>query len=739
VRNIIGLNEQIGSVDLDDLIGSNEFDEWNPQTQAEKPVMWDLCEIKAEDSKPHTEIEGDIKEINTLLLQASQLLEKEGITYDSKYRLHCSVVGVEVGDDRLCASRNPDPLAQSLVGQESIFGMITSPEDTFLTPLMWNLCEHSDGVPYSPEQCWNRTRKSGDAKNLAYTDYPPLRVIVDAGGSNQQHLKSVSGKASLLANQSQLTRPECAFVMELAHFLQDGLITSYRGTEPKYLPKNLGGSGCPSLFGIWENLYLSVLSYRGGGYSRVYGSATNEAHRTLLSMENGAKSVSTPLLTRLRMRQEYLHGTYAEQILIPSRSEMERYRVRLPDPLYESKAVDSALYGTEERLIRARVLLRRPEAEIEVARTYRANAQLFGYRKVAETSLEEKYLSQKARKSFEGALCANSAFKNLLDRKANREDPRKLIESGFDLSVSGVQEFAPEQAQWIFLGSKTEVYHTEDIPQPHDIFVRDEVSTEESMKIGNIPLRPLQRGTQGRSQVTTTRVGLYEIGPGMLEWAKDKVDQLKKVRDTNLLVSRDDLIRVYSHNPEWVRDDSLLIGEALRRSIVTPIGRPIYLVSADLKLARRIANSVHRDVYVLDPSRLVAALDLKVLSAKVVIPPSSITKVVRRTQYFVEPGFTLVDSGSLLHATMNMERKAEGKVQYYKRYLTGYRRNGPSNLRSSDYRLEPVRPEIRIRIVSAISRNARASRRVRDITYLKSDRNWRRKSESSSSSSSAYS
>jgi hypothetical protein len=702
-----------------------------PEDRANMPILWDLTQLE---DKPveKKRIEGDLRIITSLIDKAKLLLKESKITNDAN--LPTKIVGVEVGDDRLDASRNPQVLAESLIGQEQVFRMITSKEDTFLSSWVWNLCEHTDAIPFSPDQCWNRTRKSGNSKHLAFTDYPPLRVIADVGGSNQDHLKSVTGKASLLANQSQLTRPECTFVMEVAHFLQDGLISSYRGNEPKYLPKSLGGCGCPLPFGLWENLYLSVLGFRGGGYSRVYGSVTSEAHDTLIAMENGAKSVSTPLLNRIRMKQEYLYGTYANQILIPSQKQLASYRDKLPEPLYEGKTVESYLFGTEERIVRARLLLRRREAEIEVERTNRSQLQLFGHTRVAETLLRDKMQSQKARNAFEGALSANTAFKNLLDKKGSREDSKYLMHHGFDVSVSGVQEFSVEHAQWIASGAKTEVYYIEDIPRSEDIFIRDEVSSEESLKVGGITLRPLQGKKNQPFQVTTTKVGLYEIGPGMLEWANDKVETLRNLRDAKGRIDRKDLLAVYSHNPEWVRDDSLLIGVAIQKSMVTPLGKPLYYIGTDKKLARRIANSTFRQVYMLHPTLLVARLGLKSISAKTEIPLKSINEVVAKNHHFIEPGFVLQDSGSILAHTMKME-KDEKKNKFFRRELVSYGNDGPKGRRKAHYRLEPVIGELRYLTISPIKKELRASAKARDVYHLGVESNWRRRPSSSSSGS----
>ena len=60
-----------------------------------------------------------------------------------------SVLGREVGDDRVDICRDPILLAMCLVVQERVFRMKTSKEDTFISREYWNFCELTIPLPTS--------------------------------------------------------------------------------------------------------------------------------------------------------------------------------------------------------------------------------------------------------------------------------------------------------------------------------------------------------------------------------------------------------------------------------------------------------------------------------------------------------------------------------------------------------------------------------------------------------------
>jgi len=100
-----------------------------------------------------------------------------------------------------------------------------------------------------------------------------------------------------------------------------------------------------------ENLYLSVHAYRGGRCQRIYGSATRELRQALSSLERG-EALMPILCRRLRDRQEYLHGTYAEKIFIPTRAYQDTYGERLPEPLIMASGGANLFTSFENRLLR---------------------------------------------------------------------------------------------------------------------------------------------------------------------------------------------------------------------------------------------------------------------------------------------------------------------------------------------------------------------------------------------------
>jgi len=156
-------------------------------------------------------------------------------------------------------------------------------------------------------------------------------------------------------------------------------------------------------------------------------------------------------------------------------------------------------------------------------------------------------------------------------------------------------------AEWLFYGGKSENFSIEDLTTSEDMFLRTEVSEDESLRVGSIPLRPIIGNS--KKVLTTTTVGMYQIGPGMYEWASDLTERLvnRRARQKTPL-SRDDALLEYQVNPEWVNDDTLIISRCLRDTAnETKASATVILISADKRLGNQISNTCNVAVIRVDP------------------------------------------------------------------------------------------------------------------------------------------
>jgi hypothetical protein len=509
--------------------------------------------------------------------------------------------GEEVGDDRIDFTADPKRACSAIVAQTSISRMVTSEADTIISTELWNFCEVTSFVPLHPYQSFDKCRKSGDFQDLGFVDVPPLRIILDVMKGDRSHSSTAVGKATMLGSRMRTPRTEFLPYWSLASFLQDGLLRTARSSEPKYLPQIMGGSGCRVPYGDPTNLHLYIYAYKNGRCQRIYGSATRELRQSLSSLEEG-KVIMPILCRRLRDKQEYLHGTYAEKVFVPTRQYMSEFGNKLPEPLIKASGGSNLFTSFENRLIRSRHLVTRTSAEREWEFTTRIRAALLSrYRPIPESEALLAFTKKRARAEFGHALNANTALAHLLERKGSIQDVIALTNENFHVVNCGATHFTKWDAEWLFFGGKSENFSIEDLSSSEDLFLRKEVSEEESLKVGSIPLRPLIRNT--KQVLTTTTVGLYQIGSGMYEWAEDLTRRLVSHRERNGgSLSRADALEDYEVNPEWVNDDTLIIARC-RRDTGGGSQRSthVVLVSADKRLGHQLSNSCNVRVIRVHP------------------------------------------------------------------------------------------------------------------------------------------
>jgi hypothetical protein len=366
-----------------------------------------------------------------------------------------------------------------------------------------------------------------------------------------------------------------------------------------------------------------------------------------------------PVLCRmLSDKQEYLHGTYSGMIFAPKLSYKDSQMETLPQPLIESTGGANRFNATLNRLVRTKHLVTRSSAlrEWEYNKTIRT--RLLSRSPTERFESEEVGRRQHLRKAFGDALCANTAFANLLARKATWKDVEMLLGSDKHITLtSGAPEFTYYDAQWLASGGKYENYSIEDLTITEDLHSREDVSEEQTFKVGGLTLRPII-GNQIKMMRTTTKVGLYEINTSMAEWSENLFRRLCSHRVEGAPLSRDVVLTEIMKDPEWVNDDTGLIELCLRlTSSLHQRSARVVLVSLDKRLANQMSNTCNVQVERLHPISYImkmreAGLDpvndrdtaLSLLGGQV--PARERNDPVREV---------FVDTGSVAHVLSNLE------------------------------------------------------------------------------------
>jgi len=617
---------------------------------------WDPLECLP-DYSGDFQVDLDLEYLHSLGSKTSDMLSMYGV--DTLHYNTCRVEGEEVGDDRVDFSNDQRKLAAGIVCQEEVMGMVTSWADTNISASLWNFCETTSGVPAHQGQSFDACRKTGNFDDLGFTDSPPLRILLDVSKGDMSHSSTAVGKATMLASRMRTPRSEHLRDWHLASFLQDGLLRTSQSSDPKYLPQIMGGSGARGCFSNPVNLYLYVHAYRGGICQRIYGSATRELRMSLDALERDR--VELPILCkRLRERQEYLHGTYAAKIFIPTKEYSNSFDEKLPEPLIAASTGSNMFASFEHRLERTRHVVTRSDAEREWENTLRIRERLLRrYKTTVESEARQSFDRKRARAEFGNALNANVAFSHLLDRKGTISDVIQLTSRNFHVVNCGATGFSKWDAEWLFLGGKAESFSIEDLSFSEDLFLRKEISEDETLRVGSIPLLPLVKAN--KKVMTTTTVGLYQIGSGMFEWAADLADRLEKLRDLRgRPLTPDDALQEYEKDPEWVNDDTLIISRCRRDTAhLSKTTCSVILVSADKRLGNQLANSCGVAVYRVDPREYIP------WTLRPEIGPSSKEDPFVMRSYFKNmsvslPVKTYVDTGSVNAYLAKMQSLEDG-------------------------------------------------------------------------------
>jgi hypothetical protein len=663
---------------------------------------------------PLSSLEEDEEEDGVCKVELLALLDSAGALCDEwnlPKTVHKTdkVYGMEIGDDRADLSRSAYRLAIGIICQERVYHMRTSWEDTCISRTIWNLCEVTNGVPTDITETFDYCRKNNNFEKLGFVDSPPLRIILDVSKGDGSHSSTSSGKAAMLGSRMRTPRTSMLRVLQLASFMQDGMLRTNMSSDPKYLPRIMGGSGVRALFDNPENLYLYTLAYKGGRCNRVYGSATRELQMCLRELSQSRATM--PVLCRmLSDKQEYLHGTYSNMIFAPKYSYKDVQMDKLPVPLIESPGGANRFNATLNRLVRTKHLVPRSVAirEWEYSKTIRA--RLLSRISTSRFSSEDLARKQELRKEFGHALRANTAFAHLLAKKATWKDVETLLGSEHHITLtSGSPEFSYYDAQWITSGAKYENFSIEDLTITEDLHSRLDVSEEQTFKVGGLVLHPLV-GKQIRRVETTTKVGLYQINSSMTEWADNLFDRLSAHRVEGKPLSRDVVLTEVLADPEWVNDDTGLIELCLRetQSLHQKSAR-VVLVSLDRRLANQMSNTCNVQVERLHPLSYIIRMRVEGLD-----PINDREKALDSLSQYVPARerhdpirLFLVDTGSVAHVLSNLEEYALNEpLSVMKREhisngvdIDGHRwtryamREIPKSV--IDFRTEPIRPVLK--------------------------------------------
>jgi hypothetical protein len=237
-------------------------------------------------------------------------------------------------------------------------------------------------------------------------------------------------------------------------------------------------------------------------------------------------------------------------------------------------------------------------------------------------------------------------------------DVTKLLKQGFKMCVTGQPEFKMEHAEWLSFGGKGEYLNLNDLPRSEDMYLRTEVSGEESMKVSGISLH-----VQGRdkyiSQKTVAKVGLYQISSSMQEWASELTDKLANFPQRP--IPRSEVVTMFSENREWVNDDTLLIYQCGVDCAGLDNNTCVALISNDKRQANQMARTNNVWCILVDPLSVAECFANKEWGATLKVEPEELIQKFLPTERTAEQIHSLhrvyVDTGALLAALSKVEKE----------------------------------------------------------------------------------
>lgn len=554
------------------------------------------------------------------------------------------IFGMEVGDNRISCSPYRRVVTMEHIVQEDVYRMVTSIPDTYVSADHFDIAETLTIIPRDPLESIGYAKKHG-TKNLGFIDTVALRVIVTAEANDKIHSSTNSGKSDWIGSRMLSPREELKWLIHLASFFQDGILGTHRNKSPKYLPRRMGGSNCPPLFGHFENTYLYLLAYKNGSYSRVYGSAINELRDSVSRMDSG-EPAKAPLCDLLSKKGDYLHCTFANMILL------QKFEENLPMALYKSMGNSAEVAGFESRMLSTKRLITKSQALVEQDRAERITRALFSVDGVKNFELDIRIKEREIRENFKFARSANAAVQRLLAREGNRQDAEILMkEFGYEVNMNGVPELTFEDVKWLVkYKGQGEIFSYEDIPVAEDMYIRAEISREETLRVKGIKLLPEFNYKPRKYVETKAKIGLWRISEDMEEWADNRILELSQERERlGAPLVKEQVMRIIREKPEWVRDDGLIVLKLREIAKFSPISTNV-IVTADSRLCYTASRLTGLNIVQLDPIECILRLKPPELSvdncAEVLYP---IIDTVNKTiiNYCPKAEHLLVDTASV--------------------------------------------------------------------------------------------
>lgn len=401
----------------------------------------------------------------------------------------------------------------------------------------------------------------------------------------------------------------------------------------------------------------------------------------------------------LRDRHEYLHATYADKILTLPKSKQLEEMGRLPTPLYRATEASNMFKAFENRLLRARQVATLTEAQREIdLKIYFTSSLMDPWRETSLTNAIKKQTASELRGKYDMTLSGNTALRRLLERTASGEDVTSLVAEGFRLTSGGVTQFRNWDAKWLHHGGKTEIYTIDDLERSEDIFVRSEVSAEDTLRVPNLTLTPVFR-SGAKTVVTRAGVGLYQISTTQKEWTENLLSRLLSARqENNAPISPEKLTSIFNQDREWVNDDTGIISQCLADTAHTKSrGVSVLLISSDKRLANQLSQTCNVFTYMVDPEyALVYYGDTLCWSSQVKITWEEAKNFISST--FIQtmkyqPSAVYIDYGSVASRASRLqaeEREDDEPQKIFRRFTieTGFDKT--TKTRFSHYQLQQV-------------------------------------------------
>jgi hypothetical protein len=269
-------------------------------------------------------------------------------------------------------------------------------------------------------------------------------------------------------------------------------------------------------------------------------------------------------------------------------------------------------------------------------------------------------------------LRGNTAFMHLLNRKGSRNDITKLFQEGWTPCVTGQTEFNIEHARWLSKGAKSETLSIFDIPTTSDMYVRSEVSIDDSLKVGGINLL-VPGQSKWLNQRTVAKVGLYEITSTMEEWCDEKMRRLILAREeVKRPLARYEILPIFQEDREWINDDTTLIASVIESTKDLSRGAQVALVSKDKRLANQMCRQAGVTVILIDPTCLPRVYPAKTWNSNTTLSRKEVFEAYpdsfKKSGKLREPVEVCIDTGSLMSALSGMTTETD--VRGVKRFYT---------------------------------------------------------------------